>query len=133
VSRLPRALEHLKTAFNAEAEKAALYRAFAARADRDGLPNLAAHWRQLAEARDARAIAQVEAAGRVHGAAIDLAAAISGESYQKDLLYPKMMSQVDADTAAVFETTIAALAEDLQRLEELRNEYNASQGDVSAP
>jgi rubrerythrin len=126
-------LEHLKTAFIAEAEKAALYRAFAARAERDGLPNLAAQWRLLAEAKDARAIAQVEAAGRVHGAAIDLAAAIGGESYQKDILYPKMVSQVDPETAAIFETTIASLAEDLERLETLRDAYNASQGDVAAP
>jgi rubrerythrin len=126
-------LEHLKTAFNAEAGKAALYRAFAARADADGLPNLAARWRILAQAKDAQAIAQVEAAGRVHGAAKDLAAAIAEESYQRDLLYPKMAREVDADTAAVLEKTISSLSGQLEQLQGLRDAYNASQGDVAAP
>ena len=133
MSRLPRAQEHLKTACNAEAGKAALYRAFAARAERDGLPNLSAQWLALAAEKDQQAISHLEAAGRVHGAKKDLATAIAEESYQKDLLYPKMAREVDSDTAAVLEATITELDATLERLQSLRDAYNASQGDVAAP
>ncbi len=132
MSRLPRAQEHLKTAFIAEAEKAALYRAFADRADRDGQPNLAKSWRQLAADKDERAVAQLEAAGRVHGAAKNLAVAIAEESYQQNLLYPKMVREVDAETAEVLEATIAGLAGDCARLESLREAFNSSPGDIAA-
>ncbi len=133
MSRLPRAQEHLKTAFIAEAEKAALYRAFSDRAERDGQPNLAASWRQLARDKDARAVAQLEAAGRVHDAAKNLAAAAAEESYQHNLLYPKMVGEVDAQTAEVLEATREALAGDLARLERLRQAFSASPGDVASP
>jgi len=131
VSRLPRAQEHLKTAFIAEAEKAALYRAFAVRAERDGQSNLAANWRQLAADKDARAVAQIEAAGQVRDAAKNLAAAIAQESYQENLLYPKMVREVDGVAAEVLQATIVALAGDRERLEELRRAFNSSQGDVA--
>ena len=77
MSRIPRYQEHLKTGFTAEAASAARYRAYAGRAERDGLPNLARHWRALAEEKDRLAIEMLEAAEQVRGTDADLGNAIS--------------------------------------------------------
>ena len=76
MSRIPRYQEHLKTGFTAEAASAARCRAYAGRAERDGLPNLARHWRALAEEKDRLAIDLLEASEQVHGMDADLGNAI---------------------------------------------------------
>lgn len=132
MSRLPRHQEHLKTGFTAEAVSAARFRAYAARADRDGLPNLAGHWRALAEDKDRLAMAQLEAAGKVQGAAADLGAALAEEAYENDVLYPKMIRDVagEGDAAQVLQQVVAAQQEHLAHLSRLREAYYAAQGDV---
>ena len=65
MSRIPRSLEFLKNGFTAEAVSAARFRAYAARAEKDGLPNLAARFRALAAQKDELAVRQLEAAGQV--------------------------------------------------------------------
>lgn len=133
MSRIPRAQEHLKTGFTAEAVSAARYRAYAGRAEADGLPNLARHWRRLAAAKDRLAEAQLDAAGQVRGAASDLASAASEERYENDVLYPKMRRDVDPETAAVFDSVIEQQKAHLDRLLALRDGYNAAQGDIDLP
>jgi rubrerythrin len=133
VSRIPRFQEHLKAAFTAEAASAARYRANATRAQRDGMPNVARRWQQLAAAKDALAIELLEAAGQVRGADADIGTAISEERYENDILYPKMIQDVDQETANVFLRVVNAQKEHLRQLEALRNELNASQGDVALP
>lgn len=133
MSRIPRAQEHLKTGFTAEAVTAARYRAYAARAERDGFPNLAAHWRRLAAEKDRLAILELEAAGQVRGAGADVAAAVADERYENDVLYPKMRREVDGDAAEVFEAVVAAQREHLDRLVSLRDRYTAARGDVDLP
>jgi rubrerythrin len=132
VSRLPRQLEHLKTGFTAEAVSAAHYRAYAARAEGEGLPNLAGRWRELAAEKDRLAVAQLVAAGRVKGDAADLGAAIAEEAYENDVLYPKMIAEADAATAGVLREVVAAQREHLAHLEALRDAYQAATGDVGA-
>ena len=133
MSRIPRAQEHLKTGFTAEAVTAARYRAFAAHAERDGRPHLAAHWRRLAEEKDRLAVTQLEAAGQVRGAEVDLGAAVAEESYENEVLYPKMIGEADEETARVFQEVVKAQREHLERLERLRADYQASRGDVPGP
>ncbi len=133
MSRIPRAKEHLKTGFTAEAVSAARFRAYAARAERDGQPNLARHWRQLAADKDDLAVRQLEAAGQVRGAALDLGAAIAEERYENDVLYPKMARDVDDETASVLGAVVARQGEHQRRLEALRDRHQASQGDVAPP
>jgi rubrerythrin len=133
VSRLPRRQEHLKTGFTAEAVAAAHYRAYAARAQDDGLPNLARHWLELAASKDELAVAQLEAAGRVHGGLADVKGATSEERYENDVLYPKMARSVDPETAQIFLDVVAHQKDDLLRLQELRNHLQGSTGDVEAP
>lgn len=133
MSRIPRFQEHLKTGFTAEAASAARCRAYAARAERDGLPNLARHWLALAESKDRLAIELLEASEQVHGADADLGNAISEERYENDALYPRMIRDVNERVADVLLKVVSAQKDHLRRLEQLRDSYNAAQGDVSMP
>lgn len=133
VSRIPRFLEHLKAGFTAEAVSAARCRAYAARAEKDGLPNFARRWLRLAAAKDALALELLEAAGQVRGSDTDLGNAISEERYENDILYPKMIRDVDEATAEVFQRVVDAQKEHLRLMESLREEANAAQGDVALP
>lgn len=133
MSRIPRFLEHLKTAFTAEAVSATRFRAYAVKAGQDGQPNLARHWRRLAEAKDALAIELLEAAGQMRGLDADLGDAISEERFENDILYPKMIRDVDEPTANIFLRVINAQREHLKQLEALRQDTNAAEGDVALP
>jgi rubrerythrin len=133
VSRIPRFQEHLKTGFTAEAASAARCRAYAVRAERDGLPNLARHWRSLAEEKDRLAIELLEASEQVHGMDADLGNAISEERYENDALYPRMIRDVNERVADVLLKVVSAQKDHLRRLETLREAYNAAQGDVAMP
>ncbi|MGE5234602.1 MAG: hypothetical protein ACM3OB_10875 [Acidobacteriota bacterium] len=134
MSRIPRVLETLKNGFTAEAASAARYRAFAGRAERDGLVNLARHWRELAEAKDALAVRQLEAAGQVRGERLDLAAALAEEQYENDVLYPKLIaaSALDPEAAAILEAVLEAQRQHAERMEALREALTATPGDVPA-
>jgi rubrerythrin len=123
----------LKTAFTAEAVSAARCRAFAAGAERDGLTNLAKHWLRMAAAKDKLAIELLEAAEQVLGMDADLGVAIAEERYENDVLYPKMIRDVDESVADVLLKVVNAQKEHLRQLETLRQSLNAAQGDVQLP
>lgn len=134
MSRIPRSQEHLKTAFTAEAVSAAGFRAYATRAEQDGLPNLARRWLLLAAVKDRLAVELLVAAEQVHGLDSDLAAAIAEERYENDVLYPKMMRDVEEPRVrALFEQVVAEQRAHLAQLDTLRRELNAARGDVQAP
>jgi rubrerythrin len=133
VSRIPRVLEHLKTGFAAEAVSAARYRAFAAQAERDNLPNLARRWLRLAAAKDALALEMLAAAGQIRGTDANLGDATAEERYENDILYPKMLREVDEATANVLLRVVNAQKDHLRQLEAMREEANAAQGDVALP
>lgn len=130
MSRLPRSLEHLKTAFNAEAASAARFRGHAARAELDGMPRLAERWQRLADAKDRLAAELLAAAGQAAEPAAAVRDAIAEERYENDVLYPRMAVEVDEATAARLEQTIAEQREHLAELEALRREIQASRGDL---
>ena len=133
MSRIPRSQEHLKTGFTAEAASAARFRAYADRAQRDGQPNLARRWLRLAAEKDALAVALLQATEKGGSADADLGNAISEERYENDILYPKMIRDVDEETANVFLRVVTAQKEHLRNLESLRQETNSAQGDVALP
>ena len=132
MSRLPRSLEYLKTGFNAEAQSAARLRAAAARAGEDGKPNLAKALTELAAEKDGLALAQLKAAGQIRGAEADLEAAIAEERYENDALYPRMLKDVDEETAAVFQDVVARQQQHAQRPESLLDQLTSSSGDLPA-
>lgn len=133
MSRIPRHQEHLKTAFTAEAASAARCRAYATHAEREGLPNLARHWLRLAAEKDRLAIELLDAAGQLKTLEADLGNAISEERYENDALYPRMIRDVDEQTANILLKVVAAQKEHLRQLESLRDAVNAAGGDVVLP
>lgn len=131
MSRVPRSLEHLKTGFASEAASAARYRAYAARAQREGMPNLARRWGELAAAKDELAILQLEAAGQVRDEKSSLADALAEERFENDVLYPKMGRDAGGEAAAVFERVVEAQGGHLDRLLRLQQELQASVSDLA--
>lgn len=130
MSRIPRSQEYLKTGFTAEAASAARFRAYATRAERDGLNNLAGRWRDLAESKDQLAVRLLEASEQVLGGEADVVGAISEERYENDVLYPKMLRDLEGGAAEALAGVVADQKGHLGRLEALRKELGASQGDV---
>jgi rubrerythrin len=120
----------LKTGFTAEAASAARFRAYATRAERDGLNNLAGRWRDLAEAKDQLAVRLLEASEQVLGGEADVVGAISEERYENDVLYPKMLRDLEGSAAEALGGVVADQKGHLGLLEALRKELGASQGDV---
>lgn len=134
MSRIPRAKEHLKTGFTAEAVSAAHFRAYAQWAEGEGLSNLAAQWRELAAEKDALAVKMLQAAGQVDGGLADVKSALSEERYENDVLYPKMVRDVGGDTAETLLAVVAEQKDHLRRLKELRRRVIASgSADVEPP
>ena len=130
MSRIPRSQEYLKTGFTAEAASAARFRAYASRAERDGLGRLAGRWRALAESKDQLAVRLLEASEQVLGGEADVVGAISEERYENDVLYPKMLRDLEGGAAEALAGVVADQKGHLGRLEALRKELGASQGDV---
>lgn len=131
MSRLPRSLEHLKTAFFAEAASAARFRAYAARAESDEMPTLAERWRRLAGDKDRLAADLLAAAGQTPDAAGAVREALAEERYENDVLYPRMMSEMDEAMSAALERTVAEQREHVDLLSALRRELQASRGDIA--
>ena len=75
----------------------------------------------------------LEAAVPIGSLDADLGNAISEERFETDILYPKMIRDVDQETANVFLRVVSAQKEHLRDLEALREESNAAQGDVALP
>jgi rubrerythrin len=130
VSRVPRSEEHLKIGFTTEAVSAARYRAQAARAEREGQPNLAAAWLEMAAEKDLLAIRQLEASGQVREGNTALADALAEERFENDILYPKMILDVDGEAAEVFLGVVEAQQRHLERLRELRTALQGATGDI---
>jgi rubrerythrin len=126
LSRVPRSREHLKTGFISEAACAARFRAFARRAEKEGLPNLAERWLALAVAKDELAILQLEAADQVRRPEQSVADALAEERYENDVLYPKMILDVDPETADVFRHVMGEQQSHVSRLEELRADLQSA-------
>jgi len=131
LSRLPRFQEHLKTGFTAEAASAARFRAYAEAAENEGMPNLARRWREMAASKDALAIRLLQSAGQVRGAELSIADAVAEEEFENEVLYPKMIRDVDEETGSVLQSVIDEQGAHLGRLRQLREEVQAATGDVA--
>lgn len=131
MSRVPRSQEHLKTGFTSEASAAARYRAYAEAARREGLPNLANRWLDLAGAKDELAIRQLAAAGQVRAPERGVADALAEERFENDVLYPKMIRDLEGDEAAeVLREVVASQAGHIEQLDQIRRQLQAAAGDI---
>jgi rubrerythrin len=89
--------ENLKSAFAGESQANQKYRAFAQRAEKDGVPNIARLFRTAAEAERIHAEGHLKSMDGVGSTADNLQAAIDGETYEYTEMYPPMLAQAQAD------------------------------------
>jgi len=87
----------LKTAFAGESQANQKYRAYAKKAEQEGLPNVARLFRTAAEAERIHAEAHLRAADGVATTRENLKAAIEGETYEFTTMYPPMLAEAQAE------------------------------------
>lgn len=90
-------LDHLKEAFAGESQANQKYRAFAKKAEQDGLPNIARLFRTTAEAERIHAEGHLKSMDGVGSTAENLQAAIDGETHEFTEMYPPMFQQAETD------------------------------------
>jgi rubrerythrin len=90
--------ENLKAAFAGESQANQKYRAFAKKAQQDGLPNIARLFRTAAEAERIHAEGHLKALDGIGSSVDNLRAAIDGETYEFTDMYPPMLAQAEAET-----------------------------------
>jgi rubrerythrin len=90
-------LDNLKEAFAGESQANQKYRAFAKKAEQDGFANVARLFRTTAEAERIHAEGHLKAENGVGTTAENLQAAITGETYETESMYPPMFKQADSE------------------------------------
>lgn len=88
---------NLKEAFAGESQACQKYRAFARKAEMDGMPNVARLFRAAAEAEIIHAQGHFRAMDGVGNTADNLKAAIEGETYEFTSMYPPMLAEAQAE------------------------------------
>ena len=91
------AVDDLKEAFAGESQANQKYRAFAKKAEQEGLPNVARLFRATAEAERIHAEGHLKALAGIGATADNLQAAIDGETYEFTKMYPPMLSTAQAE------------------------------------
>ncbi len=89
--------DNLKEAFAGESQANQKYRAFAKKAEQDGFANVARLFRTAAEAERIHAEGHIKALDGVGSTADNLMAAIAGETYEAEKMYPPMLEQATAE------------------------------------
>jgi len=85
--------ENLADAFAGESQANRKYLAFAKQADNDGLPQVAKLFRAAAAAETVHAHAHLRAMGGIKSTAENLAAAIEGEGFEFQKMYPPYLEE----------------------------------------
>ncbi|HEX2960509.1 MAG TPA: rubrerythrin family protein [Ignavibacteriales bacterium] len=89
--------ENLKEAFSGESQAYQKYMAFAKKAEKDGLPNIARLFRTAAEAEKIHAEGHLRSLDGVGSTVENLKAAISGETYEYTVMYPPMAEEAEKE------------------------------------
>lgn len=89
--------DNLQEAFAGESQASQKYLAFARQADHDGFPNVARLFRTAADAERVHAEGHLKALDGVGTTAVNLEAAIAGETYEFTKMYPPMLEQAERD------------------------------------
>ncbi|NQT92656.1 MAG: rubrerythrin family protein [Lentisphaerae bacterium] len=89
--------DNLKEAFAGESQANRKYLAFAKKADAEGLNQVAKLFRAAAEAETVHAHAHFRAMGGTKGTAENLQAAVEGEGFEFQEMYPKFLSEAEAE------------------------------------
>ncbi len=94
---MPTTQDNLKEAFAGESQAFQKYTSFAEKADKDGLPNIAKLFRTTAQAERLHAAGHFAALEGVNDTVANLEAAIGGETYEFEQMYPPMLEQAEAE------------------------------------
>lgn len=89
--------ENLKNAFAGESQAFQKYSAFAKKAEKDGFRNIAKLFRTTAEAERIHAEGHLAADDAIKSTVENLEAAIGGETYEHNEMYPPMLDQAIAE------------------------------------
>ena len=94
---MPNTNDNLKTAFAGESQANQKYRAFAKKAEKEGFPNIAKLFSTTAEAERIHAEGHLKALDGINSTLENLKAAIGGETYEFEEMYPPMLEQAEAE------------------------------------
>jgi rubrerythrin len=94
---MPNTTDNLKEAFAGESQAFQKYTSFAEAAEKDGLPNIARLFRTTAQAERIHAAGHLKALDGVGSTVDNLAAAIGGETFEYEEMYPPMLAQAAAE------------------------------------
>lgn len=111
---MPKTDKNLKAAFAGESQANRRYLAFAKKADKEGLPQVARLFRAAAESETIHALSHLDVLGAVKSTKENLRAAIDGETYEYTKMYPeflKVASEEDSKWAAASFQRVAKVEE----------------------
>lgn len=94
---MPTTLENLATAFAGESQANRKYLAFAKKAEQEGFPQIARLFRAAADAETIHALGHFNNMGGVGSTKENLEAAVAGETYEFNEMYPPMLAQAEAE------------------------------------
>lgn len=89
--------DNLREAFAGESQANRKYLAFAKKADADGYPQIAKLFRAAAAAETVHAHAHLQVLGGVKGTAENLEAAIAGEGFEFQEMYPRFLREAESE------------------------------------
>lgn len=98
--------QNLAEAFAGESQANRKYLAFGEAAAKDGLPQVAKLFRAVAAAETIHALAHFRAMGGIKATAENLQAAISGEQYEFEEMYPPFVATAQAEGARAAEISM---------------------------
>jgi rubrerythrin len=90
-------MANLADAFAGESQANRMYLAFAAKAEEDGYPLAAKRFRVAAASETVHALNHFKNMGKVGSTADNLKAAMSGENYEHETMYPEFMATAKAE------------------------------------
>jgi len=94
---MPSTNDNLKEAFAGESQANRKYTAFARKAEQEGFPGVARLFRAAAEAETIHALGHLAAMDGVGSTLDNLQAAVAGETYEFQKMYPPMIAQAEAE------------------------------------
>ena len=90
-------MENLAAAFAGESQANRKYLAYAAKADKDGFPQVAKLFRAAAEAETIHAHAHLRAMGGINSTVENLEDAIAGEAHEFTDMYPEFIAEAEKE------------------------------------
>jgi rubrerythrin len=94
---MPTTVENLKTAFAGESQANRKYLAYAAKAEKEGYPQIAKLFRAAADAETIHALGHLANMGGVGSTLDNVLDALGGETYEFTTMYPPMVAQAEQE------------------------------------